>query len=111
MLEGIMCNEYVQKIELSVSLLIIYCMKQSPSWEANRFSTSLEIPPILWTQKFHIAYTSAHHLPPNWIIGFVLHCIPIFLRYLTDAEYVNISWSVVWKSTLMIPSNFVCIWS
>jgi len=28
-------------------------MKQSPSWEANRFSASQEIPRILWKAKVH----------------------------------------------------------
>ena len=28
-------------------------MEQSPSWEANRFSASQEIPHILWNPKVH----------------------------------------------------------
>ena len=28
-------------------------MEQSPSWEANRFSASQEIPRILWKPKVH----------------------------------------------------------
>ena len=30
-----------------------YLMEQSPSWEANRFSVSEEIPHILWNPKVH----------------------------------------------------------
>ena len=32
---------------------ILYCMEQSPSWEANWFSASQEIPRILWNPKVH----------------------------------------------------------
>ena len=37
-------------------------MEQSPSWEANWFSASQEIPCILWNLKFITAFTSALHL-------------------------------------------------
>jgi hypothetical protein len=30
-----------------------YFMEQSPSWEANRFSDSQEIPRVLWNPKLH----------------------------------------------------------
>ena len=46
----------------SYTYLRIYCMKQSPSWEANRFSASQEIPCILWNLKVH--YHSLSHPPP-----------------------------------------------
>jgi hypothetical protein len=32
---------------------LTYSMEQSPSWEANRFSASQEIPRILWNSKVH----------------------------------------------------------
>jgi hypothetical protein len=35
------------------SYLITYCMEQRPSWEANRFSASQEIPRILWNPNVH----------------------------------------------------------
>ena len=34
-------------------VLTNYFMEQSPSWEANRFSASPEIPHILWNPKVH----------------------------------------------------------
>jgi hypothetical protein len=41
--------------------LLTYCMEQSPSSVANRFSASQEIPHILWNPKVH--YRS-HKCPP-----------------------------------------------
>jgi hypothetical protein len=40
--------------------LLAYSMEQSPSWEANRFSDSQEIPRIFWKPKFHYS----HNLVP-----------------------------------------------
>jgi len=36
-----------------LAYLLTYSMEQSPSWEANRFSASKEIPRILWNPKVH----------------------------------------------------------
>jgi hypothetical protein len=44
-----------------LSNLLTYTMKQSPSWEANRFSASQEIPRILWNPKVHYR---THKRPP-----------------------------------------------
>jgi hypothetical protein len=36
-----------------LTYLLTFSMEQSPSWEANRFSASEEIPRILWNPKVH----------------------------------------------------------
>ena len=39
-----------------------HSMQHSPSWEANLFSASQEIPRILWNPKIHYHIQSARHL-------------------------------------------------
>ena len=41
--------------------LLTYSMVQNPSWEANWFAASQEIPRILWNPKVHYRI---HKLPP-----------------------------------------------
>jgi hypothetical protein len=43
-----------------IPYLLTYSMQQSPSWQANWFSASQEIPHILWNQKVHYRI---HHVP------------------------------------------------
>ena len=49
----------------TLSYLLIYSTKQSPSWEANRFSASQEIIHILWNPKVHY---HIHKCPPPVLI-------------------------------------------
>ena len=52
--------------------LITYQMGQSPSWEANRFSASQEIPRILWLLKVRYTFISLHdttaNINENWTV-------------------------------------------
>jgi hypothetical protein len=41
--------------------ILTYSMQQSPSWEANWFSASQEIPRVLWNPKVHYRI---HKCPP-----------------------------------------------
>ena len=46
--------------------LLTYSMVQIPSWEANRFAASQEIPRISRTRRFITALTSVRHLSLSW---------------------------------------------
>jgi len=47
--------------------IITYSIEQNPSWEANQFSASQEIPPILCNQKVHYReFTRVCHLSLFW---------------------------------------------
>ena len=48
-----------------LTYLLTYTMEQSPSWEANRFSASQEIPFSLWNPKVHY---HIHKCPPPFPI-------------------------------------------
>ena len=52
---------------LVVAYLLTYSMEQIPSWEANRFSASQEIPRIFWNPKVH--YRSDKCPPPVPILS------------------------------------------
>jgi hypothetical protein len=48
------------------SYLLTHSTQHSPSWEANQFAASQEIPRILWNPKFITAFTSASQLSLSW---------------------------------------------
>jgi len=53
------------KVVLTVYVLI-YSLKQNPSWEANRFTASHEIPRILWNPKVHYRVYRSKPPVPQW---------------------------------------------
>ena len=48
-----------------LTYLLVYSMEQIPSWEANQFAASQEIPHILWNLKVHY---HIHKCPPPVLI-------------------------------------------
>ena len=67
--------------------LLTYSMEQSTSWEADRFSASQEIPPILWNPKVHyrihkcpapvptLSQLNAVHTPTSYFLKILLNII------------------------------------
>ena len=64
-------------------------MEQSPSWEANQFAASQEIPRIHGTRRFITALTSARHLFLSWASS--IQSIPPH--------------PTSWRSILILPSH------
>jgi len=48
-----LCGPLQLPIQRVHTYLLTYSMEQSPSWEANRFSSTQEKPRILWNPKVH----------------------------------------------------------
>jgi len=57
---------YNTYLECDLTYLLTYSMAQSPSWEANWFAASQEIPRIYGTRRFITALTSVRELSLSW---------------------------------------------
>ena len=72
-----------------LTYLLTYSMEQSPTWEANRFSASQEIPHISWNPKVHY---HTHKCPPPFPI-------------LSQLDPVHIPHPTSLRSTLILSSH------
>jgi len=63
-------------------------VEKSPSWEANRSSSSQDIPHNLWSPKLFTAFTSARHLSISW----------------ARLNQSMLPHPMSWRSTLILPS-------
>jgi len=113
---------------LSVHLVFIhyyisYPMEQSPSWEANRFSASQEIPRILWNPKFITTFTSNRHLFLSYYISTSKKCNfvstnrivkqPESLRYIRTGLNTKLKppFHYMWTSANFAPATSTLLFS
>ena len=81
-------------------------MEQSPSWEANRFTTSQEIPRILWNMKVQYRI---HKCPPPVLN--LIHINPVqeltfyFLKIHLNIILPSPSWSSKWSLSISFPTK------
>jgi len=83
-------------------LILPYSMEQRPSWEANQFSDSQEIPHILWNPKVHycthkcpppvpiLSQLDSVHTPTSYFLK-VKMCL--ILRIILQDTFINVHWS------------------
>jgi len=82
-----LCNNY----------LLTYSIQHSPSWEADWFSASQEIPRILWNQKVH--YRS-HKCPPSLPILSQLEPV-----HATTCHFLKVPLNIILPSTPRSPKR------
>ena len=87
-----MCKN-ILNVYAILSYLLTYTTKQSPSWEANRFSASQEIPRILGEPKVSLPHLQE---PPSPIVPILSHINPV---HTPTSHFLKIHLHIILPST------------